>query len=185
MQPWCSAFPILNLSFVPCPVIIVASWPAYRFLRRQVRWSDSLISFRIFQFVVLHTVKGFSVINEAEVDVLLEFSCFFCDSTDVVNLISGSSAFSKIDLEHLEVLVHVLLKPSLENIEHCFASMWDEWDCAVVWTFFGITCLWDWNEIPHKRLQERTVQLSPIKLQNHERYCSCFIPQSFGVVVTQ
>ena len=66
-----------NQSVVPCPVPTVASWPAYRFLRRQVRWSAIPISLRIFQFVAIHTTKGFSVVNEA--DVLLEFSCFFYD----------------------------------------------------------------------------------------------------------
>ena len=70
------------------------------------------------QFVVIHTVRGFSVVNEAEVDVFLEFSCFFYDPVDVGNLISGSSAFSKSSL-----LVHILLKPGLENFEHYFASM--------------------------------------------------------------
>ena len=82
----------------PCPALSVVSWPAYRFLRRQVRWSGIFISLRIFQFVVIHTVKGFNIVNEAEVDVFLEFSCFFNSPTDVSNLISGSSAFSKSSL---------------------------------------------------------------------------------------
>ena len=67
------------------------------------------------EFVVIHTVKGFSIVNEAQGDVLLEFSCWFHDPTDVGNLISGTSAFSKFSLN---ILVHVLLKPSLENFEH-------------------------------------------------------------------
>ena len=75
------------------------------------------------QFVVIHTVKGFSVVNEAEVDVFLEISCFFYDPTDVGNFISGSSAFSKSRLYIWKFLVHVLLKPRLENFEHYFASM--------------------------------------------------------------
>ena len=75
------------------------------------------------QFVVIHTVKGFRVVNEAEVDVFLELSCFFDDPMDVGNLISGSSAFSKSSLNTWKFLVHVLLKPSLENFEHYFASM--------------------------------------------------------------
>ena len=98
------------------------------------------------QFVVIHTVKGFSIINGTAVDVFLEFSCFFYDPTDVGNLISGSSAFSKSTLNIWKFSVHVLLKPSLENFEHYFASMWDECNCAVVWAFFGIAFLWDWNE---------------------------------------
>ena len=75
------------------------------------------------QFVVIHTVKGFSVINEAEVYIFLEFFCFFCDPMDVGNLISGSSAFSKSSLNIWKFSVHVLLKPSLENFEHYFASV--------------------------------------------------------------
>ena len=67
IQPWCIPFPIWNQSIVPCPVLSVSSGPAYRFHRRQVRWSAIPISWRIFQFVVIHTVKGFTVVNEAEV----------------------------------------------------------------------------------------------------------------------
>ena len=75
------------------------------------------------QFVVIHTAKGFNVVNEAEVEVFLEFSFFFYDPMDVGNLISGSSAFSKSSLNICKFSVHVLLKPSLENFEHYFASM--------------------------------------------------------------
>ena len=75
------------------------------------------------QFVVIYTVKGFSVVNEAEVDVFLEFSCFFYDPTNVGNLISGSSAFSKSSLCICKFLVHILLKPSLKDFEHYLASM--------------------------------------------------------------
>jgi len=98
------------------------------------------------QFVVIHTVKGFDVVNEVEVDVFLELSCFFHEPADVGNLISGSSAFSKSILNIWKFSVHILLKPGLENFEHYFASVWDEWNCVVVWTFFGIAFLWDWNE---------------------------------------
>ena len=96
------------------------------------------------QFVVIHTVKGFSVVNETEVDVFLQFSCFFCDPTDVGNLIFGSSAFFKSSLYIWKFSVHMLLKPHLENFENYLPSMWDEYDCAVVWSFFGIAFLWDW-----------------------------------------
>ena len=75
------------------------------------------------QFVVVHTVKGFGIINKAEVDVFLESACFFCDPTDVGNLISGSSAFSKTSLNIWKFRVHILLKHSLENFELYFASM--------------------------------------------------------------
>ena len=70
------------------------------------------------QLVVIHTVKGFRVVNEAEVDVFLELSCFFDDPADVGNLISGSSAFSKTSLNIWKFLVHILLKPTLENFKH-------------------------------------------------------------------
>ena len=75
------------------------------------------------QFVVIHTVKGVGLVNKAEVDVFLEFSCFFDDPTDVGNLISGSSSFSKSTFNIGKFLVHVLLKPGLENFEHYFSSM--------------------------------------------------------------
>ena len=75
------------------------------------------------QFVVIHTVKGFGVVNKTEVDVFLEFSRFFNDPADVGNLISGSSAFSKSFLNIWKFTLHILLKPGLENFEHYFASM--------------------------------------------------------------
>ena len=99
-------------------------------------------------FVVIHTVKGFSVVSETEVDVFLEFSCFFYYSMYVANLTSGSSAFSKSSLNIWKFTVHILLKPGLENFEHCLASVWDERNCAVIWTFFGIALLWDLNGHP-------------------------------------
>ena len=111
----------------------------------QVVWFSHLLK-NFPQFVVIHTVKGFSIVNEAEADVFLEFSCFVYDSMDVGNLISDSSAFSKHSLNIWKFSVHILLKPGLENFEHYFASMWDECNCVVVWTLFGISFLWDWNE---------------------------------------
>ena len=99
------------------------------------------ISLRIFQFVVIHTVKGFSIIKEAEVDVLLEFSCSFYDPTSVDNLISDSSAFSKSSLYIWKFFVHVLLNPSLKDFEHYLVSMWNEHDFMILWTFFGIVFL--------------------------------------------
>ena len=111
----------------------------------QVVWYSHL--FQNFpQFIVIHTVKGFGVINKAEVDLFLELSCFFYDLTDVGNLISGSSPSPKSSLNIWKFLVHILLKPDLENFEHYFANVWDEYNCVVVWTLFGIALLWDWNE---------------------------------------
>ena len=75
------------------------------------------------QFVVIHTVKGSGIVNKAEVDVFLKLSCFFDDPTDIGNLISGSSAFSKSSLKIWKFSVHVLLKPHLQNFEHYFASV--------------------------------------------------------------
>ena len=99
--------------------------------------------FKIFPwFVVIHTVKGFSIVNEA--DVFLEFSCFFYDPTGVGNLISGSPAFSKFSLYTWKFSIHVQLKPSLRDFESYLANMWNKYNCAVVWTFFGIVlfCYW-------------------------------------------
>ena len=111
----------------------------------QVVWYSRL--FQNFpQFIVIHTVKVFGIVIKAEVDVFLELSHFFDDPMDVGNLISGSSAFSKSSLYIWKFTIHVLLKPGLENFEHYCARVWDECTCAVVWAFFGIAFLWDWNE---------------------------------------
>ena len=75
------------------------------------------------QFVVIHTVKGFGIVNKAEIDVFLELSCFLHDPADIGNLISGSSAFSKTSLNIWKFMVHVFLKPVLENFEHYFTSV--------------------------------------------------------------
>ena len=92
---------------------------------------------------MIYTVKDFGIVNKPEVDVFLELSCFFYDPKDVGSLISGFSAFSKSSLNIWKFMVYVLLKPGLENFEPYFASMWNEWNCVVVWTFFGIAFLWD------------------------------------------
>ena len=88
-----------------------------------------------------YTVKGFGVVSTAEVDVFLELLCFFNDSANFGHFISSSSAFSKSSLNIWKFMVHILLKPGLENFEHYFTSVWDECNCAVVWTFFGIALL--------------------------------------------
>ena len=87
---------------------------------------------------MIHTIKGFWVINETEEDAFLEFPCFLYDPTDVENLISGSSAFSKPSLYIVNFLVHLLTKPSLKDFECYLASTWNECNCMVVWTFLGI-----------------------------------------------
>ena len=89
----------------------------------QVRWSSIPISQNFPQFVVIHRIKGFGIVNKAEVDVFLELCCFFNDPTDVGNLISGSSAFPKSSLNIGKFTIPLLLKPGLEKFEHFFASV--------------------------------------------------------------
>ena len=112
----------------------------------QVVWYSHL--FQNFpQFIVIHTVKSFGIVNKAEIDVFLDSRwSFFDDPADAGNLISGFSDFSKTSLNVWKFMVHVLLKPGLENFEHYFTSVWEECNFSVVWAFFGITCLWDCNE---------------------------------------
>ena len=95
---------------------------------------------------MIHTIKGFSVVNEEKADVFLEFPCFFQDPMNVGNLISGSSVFCKPSLYIWKFSVHILLKPILRDFEHWLASMWNAYDYMVVWTFFGIVLLWDGDE---------------------------------------
>ena len=94
----------------------------------------------------MYRAKGFGIVKKAEIDVFLALSCFLDDPVDIGNLISGSSGFSKSSLNIRKLMDHLLLKHGLENFEHYFASMWDECNCAVVWTFFGIAFLRDWNK---------------------------------------
>ena len=93
------------------------------------------------EFVLIHTVKVFSIVNEADIDVFLEFSCFFYDPTNVGNLISGSSTFSKSSLNTWNSRFMYYW-----SLTWRILSMWDECNCVVIWIFFGIPFLWDWNE---------------------------------------
>ena len=95
---------------------------------------------------MIHTVKGFSVVREAEIDVFMEFSCFSYDPVDVGHLISGFSIFSKPSFYILKFSVHILLKTSLKDFKHYLASIWNEFSGMVVWTYFGIALLWERNE---------------------------------------
>ena len=140
------SFPYLEpahcpLAFSSCCFLICIqiSWEA-----GQMVWYSHL--FQNFPVCCDHTFKGFGVVIKAEVDVIMELSCFFHDPADVGNLISVSSAFSKSNLNIWKFSVHVLLKPSLENFQHYFSSMWNECSCVVVWAFFGIAFLRNWNE---------------------------------------
>ena len=111
LEPVCCSMSGSNYCFLTCIQIS----------QEAVRWSGILISQNFPQFVVIHTVKGFCIVNEA--DVFLEFYCFFYDPEDVGNLISGSSAFSKSNLNIWEFSVHILLNPDLENFEDYFTSV--------------------------------------------------------------
>jgi len=113
-----------------------------------VVWYSHLFK-NISQFVVIHRVKGFTTVNEAEIFfyfLFFEFPCLFYDPVYVGILISGSSAFSKSSLYIWNFTVHILLKPGLKDFEHNLASIWNECNCMVIWTFFGIAFHWDWNE---------------------------------------
>ena len=137
LEPVCCSMSSSNCCFLTC---IQVSQEA-----SQVVWYSHLLK-NFAQFIVIYTVKGFGIVNKAEIHVFLELSCFFDDPEDVGNLISGSSAFSKTSLNIRKFMVHVLLKPALKNFEHYFTSVWDECICAVVWAFVGIAFIWDWNE---------------------------------------
>ena len=128
IQLWCTSLQILNQTVVPCPVTL-ASWPACTFLRRQVKWSGIPKTWRIVQLVVMHTVKGFSQWNRVDVFLLLLLG----------NLIPGSSAFSKPSFYILNFSIYILLKPSLKDFEHNHTSLWNECNCMVIWTFFGVS----------------------------------------------
>ena len=147
MQPWHLPFPISNPSVIPCPVLTVASWSTYRFLRRQgkVVWYSHLFK-NSPQFVVIHTV--FSIVNEVEVDVFLELISpwsSYCWQFDL----SVSAASFKPSLYIWRSSILTLLKPFLKDFEHNPADMWNELNCTVVWTFFCIALLWDWNKNWH------------------------------------
>ena len=120
LESVCSSMSHSNCCFLTCIQISQEAG--------QVVWYSQFFP----QFIVIHTVKGFSVVNEAELVVFLELSCFFNDPMDVGNLISGSSAFSKSSLNIWKFTVQVLLKPGLENFEHYFASVCDECNRVVV-----------------------------------------------------
>ena len=129
LEPVCCSMSSSNCCFLTCIQISQEAG--------QVVWYSHL--FQNFPpFIVIHTVKGFGIVNKAEIDVFLELSCFFYDSADVGNLISGSSAFSKSSLYIWKLSVHVLLKPNLKDFELYLADMWNECNCAVVWHYLAL-----------------------------------------------
>ena len=117
IQPWGTPFPIWNQSVVPCRVLTVAFWPAYIFIRRQVRWFCVPLSWRIFQFVVIHTVKGFGIVNKAKVDVFSGTLLLFPWSSTCWQFDLCFLCLFKTSLNIMECTVHVLLKPGLENFD--------------------------------------------------------------------
>ena len=137
LEPVCCSMSSSNCCFLTC---IQVSQEA-----GQVIWYSHLFQ-NVPQFIVTHTIKDFDIFNKREIDAFLELSFFFDVPADVGNLISGSSAFPKSTLNNWKFIVHVLLKLGLENFEHYFTSVWNEYNCVVAWTFFGIAFLRDWNE---------------------------------------
>ena len=134
------SFPIWSQYIAPVlTVLTVAFWSAYRFLRRQVRWSDISISKSFPQFAMIHTVKDFSIDNETEVDVFLGFPCFLYDPANVGKLISGFFPSSKPSLNIWKFSVHIMLKTSLEDFKHNLTSVGDKCDCPVVWTLLVLS----------------------------------------------
>ena len=146
MQPWCTPFSIFNV----CCSMFSFNCCFLTYIHVSQKAGKVFWYFHLFKnvplFVVIHIVKGFSIVNSTEVDVFLESFCFFYDPMDVGNLTSGSSTFSKSSLYIWKFSVHVLLKSSLKGFEHYCVIMWNEHNCVIVWAFFGIAVLWDWNE---------------------------------------
>ena len=147
-QPWRTPFPIWNQS-VRCSVFgsnccFLTCIQVLQEAGKMIWYSHLLKNFP--KFVVTHTIKGISIFDETEIAIFLELFCFFYDPTDVGNLISCSSAFSKSSLNIWKFSVHILLKTGLEKFQHYFAWVWNEHNCIIVWTFFGIAFIWDWNE---------------------------------------
>ena len=149
-QPCCTPFLILSQSVVPYTALTVASWPTYRFLRTQVRWSGIDFSLRAFHSLSWSThdpcVKGFGVVEEIDIDVFLEFPIFLYDPVNVGNLVTVSFSFSKPSLDIWKFLIQKMLKANMQYFKHDLTSMGDEWNCPVVNTFFGTTLLGNWNE---------------------------------------
>ena len=136
LEPVCCSMSSSNCCYLSCIQVSQETG--------KVVWYSHLIE-NFPQFVVIHTVKCIGIVSKAEIDSFWN-SCFFDDLADFGNLITGSSAFSKSSLNIWMFMVHILLKPGLENFEHYFTSVWDECNCVIVWALFGIAFLWDWNE---------------------------------------
>ena len=144
LEPVCYSMSSSNCCFLTCTQIPQEAG--------QVVWYSHIFQ-NFLQFVVIHTVKSFSVVSEVEVGFFsffffffLAFPCFIYDSMEDSNLISGSLAFSKFNLYIWKFSIHVPLKPNLNNFECKLESMWNECSWTIVGTFFCIAFLWDWNK---------------------------------------
>ena len=146
IQPCHTPFPVLDQVVIPCPSANCCFLTYIQICQEtsKVDWYSYL--FKNFpQFVVIHTVKGFSVVNKIDFFFWISL-CFLFVPTNVGSLISGSSALSKPSLYIWKFLVHILLKLSFKDFEHYLPSMWNKHNCMIVWTFLCIAFLWDWNE---------------------------------------
>ena len=131
------------------------------------RWGGLVVpTQRIFLSFVIHIIKGFCIVHKTEVDAFLEFSCFFFDPTDVGSLISGSSAFSKSSLNIWKFSIHVLLKASLGKFQHYFARVWDECNCAGMWTFLAL---------PFFGLERKLTSPSPLATAQSSKFVGILI----------
>ena len=137
LEPVCHSMSSSNCGFLTC---IQVSQEA----GQEVWYSHLFQNFP--QFVVIHTAKGFGIVSKAEIDVFLELSCFSKTQQMLAIWSLVPLPFLKPAWTSGSSEVHILLRPGLENFEHYFISMWDECNCVVVWAFFGIAFLWDWNE---------------------------------------
>ena len=145
LEPVCCSMSSSNCCFLTCIQISQEAG--------QVVWYSHL--FKNFpQFIVICTVKGFGVVNKAEVDIFLELSCFFDDPTDIGNWLSGSSAFSKSSMNIWKFTVRILLKPGLENFEHYFASVWDECKESSDWCRMVLSKIFSKDKVKDPILEE-------------------------------
>ena len=142
IQPWHTPFPVLIQSIVPCKFLTVASWLTYRFLRKYIRWSSIPICLKIFHGFCDPQTQRRLRSQWSRSGCFSGIPCFQYDPMNVDSLISGSSAFSELNLYIWEFLVQILLKPTLKDFEDNLTSMWNENNCLVVWTFFGTALLW-------------------------------------------
>ena len=142
LEPVCCSMSSSNCYFLTCTQISQEAG--------KVVWYSHLLK-SLPQFVVIHTVKGFGIVNKAELDVFLELSCFFDDPVDVGNLISGSSAFSKTSLNIWNFMVHILLKPGLEDFEHYFyyRVRWVQLCCSlsILWHCLSLGLEWKYHAL--------------------------------------